>query len=231
MAVTWSGTRTKIRTDLWRPGSTAIPDDVVDRSLHSSILELESRRKYLWLENVSRTIAFSVDAADCSCPGDLSTIQSIAHINSSGDMSPPLALLPVSRIRVLAEETTSATPEAYAMSMSESGLWQLFFDCPFKAGDKLELVYTARTNEVLEIALLDQDNNSTLQLHQHIVIRGACADIARGFLRNDALADRQALIFEKRCNDLDDLDDERRKDIYGGGIIPDDGYSLMARGC
>jgi hypothetical protein len=34
-------------------GATAIPDDSVDRALHASILDIESRRKWLWLENLT----------------------------------------------------------------------------------------------------------------------------------------------------------------------------------
>jgi hypothetical protein len=48
--LSWSAARDKVRGDLWRKGTTAIPDDVVDRALHASILDIESRRKWQWLE-------------------------------------------------------------------------------------------------------------------------------------------------------------------------------------
>lgn len=225
MAITWDQARAKIRGDLWRTGTAGVPDDVCDRALHASILELESARRWLWLENISRTVELTEDKDRIQVPSDLSTIQSLTYIDISGRLDSPLSLLPVPRIRTLADATTAGAPSAYALSGNE-----VFFDTLAPEGSKFELVYTARTTEDLAAAVSDGDDNVTLQAYQHIVLKGACAEVAQSYLRNDAEFARQRAAFERGRERLETVDDEARGDLYGGLIVPDDGYDVMARG-
>jgi hypothetical protein len=51
--------------------SSGLPDDQVDRALHASLLDLESKRDWLWLQNINSTLAMASDDQKLAEPADL----------------------------------------------------------------------------------------------------------------------------------------------------------------
>jgi hypothetical protein len=93
--LSWSAARDKVRGDLWRKGTTGIPDDVVDRALHASILDVESRRNWQWLEQINSTFTLGADAASIALPAQCSRVQSLAVFVNTNPFSDPLELVPL----------------------------------------------------------------------------------------------------------------------------------------
>jgi hypothetical protein len=211
-ALTWSAARDKVRLDLWRKGSTAIPDDVVDRALHASILDIESRRKWQWLENVSATLTLDPAAGLWSLPPGVGIIQSISYFSPSGVYPNPLELLPLVKIRAM-QGPVGGYPTAYALS---NGV--VFFDCIVPALTKFEIVFQAHCPDVLDDAV--ETPPVTLGLHQQAVLAGAKALVALEFLHDDAKAQRNQAALEAHVGRMEDRDDQLRGDDTGGTIQP-----------
>lgn len=228
MTITWIAARAKVRGDLWRTES-GIPDDVVDRALHASILELESAdgRNWLWLEEINGDLEIAVAASDVAAPADCSSVQSLCYRRTDGDMlDPPLSRVSLAQVRVAASSNNSAGyPTCYAFSQD-----RFYFDCQLPAGSSLDLVYTARTSEDLDTAVAGGDTNTTLQLQQTAVIANACSYVALNFLKNDDEARRKRAVYERILERLANVEDSARGDLGGGFVRPDTYYYDMARG-
>ena len=224
MAVTWADARSKVRGDLWRPGTSGVPDDVCDRALHASLLEIEQARRFLWLENIRQTVALVVAAASFDVPPDFRSISSVAQIRTDGTMDDALSLLSIARVRILASQRPAAVwPSNYALSGGK-----VYLDGAVPVGTQFEVVGIFCTPDDIPTAIAAGSTNVTLQLHQGIVIAGACAEVALTYLKNEAEAGRQRAAFERRIERLGDREDEARSDNYGGTIVPDTAYQDMA---
>lgn len=224
VALTWDQARGKVRGDLWRPGTTGIPDDVCDRALHAALQEIEQARRFLWLENIAQTVAAATDTAVIPAPPALRSISSIAQIRDDGSMDDALSVLSLARVRIMASETPSNSyPSNYALSGGS-----IYLDGEVPTGTMFEVIGIAGTPDDLPTAVAAGPANPTLQLYQSLVIAGACRDVALTYLKNDAEAVRQGAAFDRRLERLTDREDEQRGDNYGGCIVPDTGYQDMA---
>lgn len=222
MTITWSGARDKVRGDLWRPGTSGVPDDVCDRSLHAALLDLESRRRWLWLENIFHTVTLPMATAIVDLPVDLRSVTSFALTEPGGRIWPSLGVYPIGRIRELSSIGRQGNPLLFALSNGDA-----YLDCAAPAGSSFDLVYTARTPQLLETAVAAA-SNLTLSLQQAIVIAGAAARVALTYLKNEAEAARQQVVFDRGVDRLMDEEDDARS---GGSIIPDTDLAVMAWGC
>lgn len=219
MALTWTDARSKVRGDLWRPGVSGVPDDVCDRALHASLLELEQERRFLFLENIRRTVALTEAAAVFDAPVDFRSIASIAQVQPDGKRLDALTSLPLPRVLILASsEPANAWPSNYAFNGG-----RIYLDGTVPAGTQFELVGIVSTPEDLDVAVAAVAN-LTLGLHQTTVIAGACAHVAATYLKNEAEEIRQRRVFDRGVERICDRDDEARADNYGPGIIPDTYY-------
>lgn len=228
MALTWQGARDKVRGDLWRNGTTGVPDEVCDRALHTSLLELEQARRWLWLENIRRTVALPIDAATFAAPADFRSIVSIAQVRADGKMLDAMTPLPIARVRILASmDPSTAWPTNYAF---DGGA--IFLSGTVPAGTQFEIIGIVSTPEDQDAAVETglQDGNLTLGLHQAAVIAAAAAHVAGTFLKNEAEEMRQRRAYERILERLNDREDEARADNYGPGIIPDTYYRDIS-GC
>ena len=206
----------KVRGDLWRPGTSGVPDDVCDRALHASLLEIEAERRWLWLENIRHSADVDEEVAVIPLPPDLRSVTSLAMQLDDGCLDAPLTTLPIGQIRFMASnQSGSGWPRHYALTGGEA-----FLDCNVPAGTSFDLVYTAGTPERVEDAAAAA-TNTTLSLHQAIVIAGACASVALTYLKNEAEAARQQTFFTKALDRLSTIEDDARGDVYGGLIVPD----------
>jgi hypothetical protein len=127
-ALSWSAARDKVRGDLWRKGTTAIPDDVVDRALHASILDIESRRKWQWLENVTSSISSTLTRTMSNLPASCGAF-------SRSRSSSARTLGPTARARSAREAARDGRqqrgyPSHYALSNGVA-----FFDCTVPGAD------------------------------------------------------------------------------------------------
>jgi hypothetical protein len=206
-SLTWSAARDKVRGDLWRKGTTAIPDDVVDRELHASILDIESRRKWLFLESVTSSIELDADANQLNLPASTGAIQSLAVFVGTNPWADTLELLPIQTLRQLVGDNRGY-PSHYAIS---DGI--AFFDCMVPGGTRFELISQAKCPDLLEDAV--ESPPVTLGLHQQAVLAGAKALVALEYLHDDDKAARNAAAFEKHIARMEDHDDQLR----GGGTI------------
>lgn len=223
MAITWAGARTKVRGDLWRPGSSGVPDDVCDRALHSSLLELEAVRRWLWLQNLSTTPAVVTPADNIAVSANLRSVSSVAYIN--GQSNEILTVAPLARIRELARGASAGAPTFYALHDSK-----LYFDTLIPAGGQFELIATHRTPQDLTEAVAAGDTNATLDQQEQAIIANACHYVALSYLKNEAEAARQRAVYDRIESRLIDVEDEARSDLHGGGIIPDTAYRDAAFG-
>lgn len=223
MAITWSDARTKVRGDLWKSAS-GVPDDVVDRALHSSLREIESKRNWLWLENITVSDALAVDSAIIALPSDMRSIRTLSFKRAGAVyMDPPLTRIELDVARTLATGVSIGWPSGYAYSQGNA-----YLDCVAEAGSIFELVYTSRTPERLEDAIAAA-YIPTLDLHQDLAIAGAAARVALSFLRDETNAGRQQAKFDRAIDILVDIEDDQRADLTGPRIQPDTSYQDMAR--
>ena len=231
MPLTWSDARTKVRGDLWR-SATGIPNDVCDRGLHDALLELEAERRWLWLEGVTLSGAFAAAASQFTAPVDLRSITSMMFLRDGVNATDVLTPLPLGRVRFNQnfDGLQSTWPTAYALSLGTTGTGNtIYLDSLAPAGAKFELVYTAKTPDLLEDAIA-APTNVTLQKHQTAVISNACHYIALNYLRNQEEAVRQRAGYSLRLARLIEVEDEARADAYGGCAIPYTDYQDMAYG-
>jgi hypothetical protein len=211
-ALSWSAARDKVRGDLWRKGTTAIPDDVVDRALHASILDIESRRKWQFLESVTSSITLSADANSLSLPAGCGAVQSLAVFVGSNPWANPLELVPLPIIRDMLG-STHGYPSYCAVSNGSA-----FFDCIVPGGTRFELIFQSVCPDLLDDAV--ETPPVTLGLHQQAVLAGAKALVALEYLHDDEKAARNSAAFEKHVNRMEDHDDQLRGGERGGTIQP-----------
>jgi hypothetical protein len=188
-SLTWSAARDKVRRDLWRQGATAIPDDSVDRALHASILDIESRRKWLWLENLTASITLSAQSDRLSLPFGCGPVQSLSVFRGDVAWADPLELVPMAKLREFVGAAV-CFPVLYAL-----GNGVAFFDSIAPAGTVFEMLFQAKCPDVLEDCV--ESPPVTLGLHQQAVLAGAKALVALEFLHDDDKASRNNAAFEK----------------------------------
>ncbi len=206
--LTWAGARAKVRGDLWRPGNS-LPDDVVDRALHASVLEIEGECKWLWLEEVT-LIAVLDDAAEFI---DLpATVGRVSTVGVRRDRSvEALDEVPLSVVRA---DVGAGIPGRWAL-----GDRRVWLDSRAPAGTQFELIVTAQTPEQLEDALASPC--ATLQRQQQAAIAGACAHAALTFMKNEAEAMRQRAVFDRIIERMQTVEADRR-----GGMIQADTWGM-----
>jgi hypothetical protein len=225
VAITWDDARTKVRGDLWRTGTSGIPDDVCDRALHAALQDLESKRRWHWLENITESTAFVADASEMEMPSRYRSITSISVVRTDDAKDDALSQASLGRVRILASQTAGGPPSAYAISGST-----IYFDGKVMAGETVETIGSTATQDDLDEAVANYATNLALQKHQAIVIAGACAWVAMTRLKNEAEAARQQVAFDRGVERLIDIDDQVRSDGYGSDIVPDADYWRMANG-
>jgi hypothetical protein len=212
-SLTWSAARDKVRSDLWRKGATAIPDDSVDRALHASILDIESRRKWLWLENLSGTLELSAASDRLFLPAACGRVQSLSVFQGTNPWSEPLERVNLSKLREMVG-STNGYPTLYALGDEDVA----FFDCTVPASTRFEIIFQAECPDLLEDAV--ESPPVTLGLHQQAVLAGAKALVALEFLHDDDKANRNSAAFENHIRRMEDKDDQLRGDDRGGSILP-----------
>jgi hypothetical protein len=210
--LSWSAARDKVRGDLWRKGSTGIPDDVVDRALHASILDIESRRSWLWLEQVTGGIDLISDGTTLNMPAGAGKVQSLSVFINSNPFSDPLELVPIGLLRQLVRNARGY-PTHYALSNGVA-----YFDCLVPGGTQFEIIFQAKCPDLLADAV--ESPPVTLSLHQQAVLAGAKALVALEYLHDDEKASRNNAAFEKHIARMEDHDDQLRGDDTGGTIQP-----------
>jgi hypothetical protein len=214
----------KVRGDLWRPGTTGVPDDVCDRALHTSLLDVEKERRFLWLEDIQQTVTLVADSNEVALPAAYRSLSSVQPIETNGQMLDALSVTSIGRIRVLASSTAAlGFPTGYALSEGK-----IYLDSKLRAGQKLELIGTVETPDDITAAIAGALTNVTLQKHQAIVIAGACAYVAGTYLKNEAEEARQRRAFDRGMERLNEREDDQRGDSYGGLAVPDTHYMDMA---
>lgn len=211
-SLTWSAARDKVRGDLWRKGTTAIPDDVVDRALHASILDIESRRDWLWLENLIGSLVLDTASNQLFLPAACGKVQSLSVFVSSNPWSDPLERQSLAKIRELVG-ATQGYPTMYALGQGVA-----YFDCIAPASTRFELLFQAKCPDLLDDCL--ESPPVTLGLHQQAVLAGAKSLVALEYLHDDDKAARNNSAFENHIRRMEDRDDQLRGDDRGGTIQP-----------
>jgi hypothetical protein len=147
-----------------------LPDDQVDRALHASLLDLESKRDWLWLQNINSTLAMASDDQKLAEPADLRAVESLAFIDTGlGTTYDILELAPLAGVRAMARGTSNGFPTQYNRSGASS-----ISIARSRPAKKFELIYESRTPSDLDAAIA-AGSNTTLSLHQQPVIAKACA--------------------------------------------------------
>lgn len=221
--ISWSAARDKVRGDLWRKGTTALPDDVVDRGLHASILEIEAERRWLFLEQVETSIALAVAASSISMPAGAGLIHSLSVFVGQANRSERLTRTQLDVVRSMSP-ASPGIPSLYAMT---DGV--IHFDTIAPVGTVLEMIFDAECPERLEDAVNLQ--HATMAINQEAVLAGAKAFCAAEFLHDDDKAARNRAAFERHLSRMIDRDDLRRGDATTSGtIVPNDGLYFAAHG-
>lgn len=204
--LTWEGARAKVRGDLWRPGNS-LSDDVVNRALHASVLELEAETTWLWLENISTIFTIEEPAAYVDLPPAIGRVGALAL--KRGVQLDPLIPSTLAAVRADADRS-HGTPGRFAL-----GDQRIWFDAMAPADAEFEIIFTAQTPELLERAV--DVPSITMQRQQQAVIANACYYVAGGFMKNEAEAARQRTIYETVLQRLHNNEAQAR----GGCIQPD----------
>ena len=204
--LSWEGARAKVRGDLWRPGNS-LPDDVVDRALHASVLDLEGECKWRGLEALLAIVSLDADAEFIDLPP---TIGRVSSVSVRRGEYPDL----------LDEVTLTQVRATFASDIGYPARWALAngriaLDSRASAGTIFELIVTSQTPEVLEDALASPA--VTLQQQQQAVIANACHHVALGFMKNAEEAARQRAIYDRIVERLLNVEAEK----HGGMIQPD----------
>jgi hypothetical protein len=208
--LSWDDARAKVRGDLWRPGNS-LPDDVVNRALHASVLELEAECNWLWLENLTTLVTLEGDASFYDIPPTVSRVIALTIVEPV--YSEPLDQRPLSVVRIEADRIIG-DPSCFAF-----GNARLWFDTTVAAGTKFEMVFSAATPEELEQALLSPC--FTLQRQQQAVIANACAYVALTFMKNADEAGRQSAAYDRVLQRLHNTEAQQR-----GGMIQADTWGM-----
>jgi hypothetical protein len=223
MTIGWQDARDKVRGDLWRLGTTGVPDDVCDRALHASLLDIEAERRWLWLEDIASTIPIAERANKIVSPSSYRAFTSVSVVSPEGVVDDPLAIMPVALIRVLQSQGTIGWPQGYA----NSGGW-IYLDSSLDVGFSIEIIGTLKTPDVIEDAISAAETNVTLQSQQTAVIAGAAAHVSLSYRKDEAEAARQTAVRNRIVERLKDADDDARSDLFGGCVLPDTYYRDLA---
>jgi hypothetical protein len=219
----WAAARDMVREDLWRRTTSALPDDQVDRGLHTALLELESERRWLWLENLQGALEMGVDAETVALPASVKSVSSIAYLSGTTGYD-ILIQKPLPMVRQVARGSQNGFPTFYAISNQ-----QLYFDCSVAQGGQFELIFKSACPRYIEQAIATPP--ITLTLQGPAVIARACAHIALTYLKNEEEAARQQAAYDRILDRLFNEEDEARTDSAGGGCIqPDDSLHRAAFG-
>ena len=218
----WQQARDKVRRDLWRPGANGVPDATVDENLHVALLEIESERRWLFLETVRTSDPFS--GAQINLPEDCGAIASLAIIRPDGRTRDILENEQFDRVRWLSQTTTGGWPSCYARSGVD-----IFLDNAAPVGSRFEIVYSAATPETVSVASAST-YNTTMAKHFNPVCTLAASYTAASYLKNDAEAGRQMGAFQRMFDRMIEQDDIDRTDNQGSVIRGDTFYHDMAFG-
>lgn len=219
----WEDAATKVRADLWRPSASAIPDDQIDRALHSALKTLETERRWLWLENITGTLTMPAETDNIALPDVVRYIGSIAYLSGTTGYD-VLGMQPVPAVRQMARGSMPGQPAFYARMNA-----QLYFDCSVLEGDEFELIFTAKCPDAIADAKATPPVTLTLQMPA--IVAYAAGHIAQTFLHDDDKARRQFAAYARLLDQLYVEEDTARSDAAGGGcIVPDDFYFQAAHG-
>lgn len=221
-ALSWTGARDLVRSDLWRSAAQGLADDVVDRGLHASLRRLEAERRWLWLEKIDATLVATIDGAQLTLPASIKSIASLAYLSGTRAYE-PLMPMRIADIRNLTRGTTNGTPTAYCFHGGS-----LYFDHQVKSGSQFEAVYKSGIPPVIPDAI--ESPSVTLALQRSAVIAGACAWIAMTRLKNETESARHEAAYQNFLQTMMDEEDEARGDETGGLISPDTSYRAAAFG-
>jgi hypothetical protein len=202
----WEGARAKVRGDLWRPGNS-LPDDVVDRALHASVLDIEGECKWLWLEELTAIVTLDEESEFIDLPPTVGRVSSVGIRRDAFLDELDEVTLSVIRQNI---STDVGDPARWAMTNG-----RIAIDSRAQAGTVFELIVSSQTPEVLEDALASPA--VTLGLQQQAVIANACSHVALGFMKNADEAARQRAIYDRIVERLHNVEAEKR----GGMIQPD----------
>ena len=217
--LSWEDARAKVRGDLWRPGN-GISDDVIDRALHASLLDLEAEERWLWLENITGGLSFTTAADSIAIPATVQSISALAY--RQGNAVEPLTVSPLRTVRSMSPGS-NGLPSFYALG---DGI--IYFDTICPSGLQLEMIFSASTPEYVSDAIAA--DNPTLARHQQAVLACTCARIALGFLKDSEGAARFQAVYERDLERLRNRENQQRADESGGCVQPDDTYAVAAFG-
>ena len=204
--ISWADARSKVRGDLWRPGGS-LSDDVVNRALHSSILDLEGEAKWLWLEQLVAIATLELDADHLDLIPAIGRVTSIAVRRDT--WADPMTQRPLQTVR-----------SSIGNDVGDPSSWALadrvvYFDSRVQAGTTFEMVVSIATPRRLEAAVVSP--SYTLAEQQQAVIAKACSYIAASYMKNADEAARQRAVYDSIVQRLLDVEAENR----GGMIQPD----------
>lgn len=219
----WDDARGKVREDLWRRSTSALPDDQLDRALHSALLELEAERRWLWLENVQGALEMPVEAESVALPASVKSVTNLAFLSGTTGYD-EMIQRPLAYVRQLARGSQSAYPTFYAISNGT-----LYFDSAVAQGRQFELFFTSGCPRYRADAIATPP--ITLTLQEPAIIALAAYHVALTYLKNEEEAARQRTAYERILDRLFNEEDQARSDTMGGGCIqPDDSLHNAAFG-
>lgn len=219
--VSWEDARARVRSDLWRT-SGSLSDDSVDRGIHAALRQLESERRWHWLETIDATLTADIDGAKIQKPAALRSIATLAYTEAPRGYT-RLEPKPMSHVRAMAQDAGFGSPSDYCL-----GADGIYLDCPVKSGATFDLIFKGGTPLDLATAMLEPPITLTIQMEP--VIAFACAHIALGRLKNEPEASRHRAAYDQLLETLINEEDEIRADQAGGSIVPDNSLHRAAYG-
>lgn len=186
-------------------------------------MEIEGKRRWLWLENLTGTISMPADADNVALPASVKFITSLAYL--SGNVGYDiLQEMPPAQVRQLARGTSTGSPTYYSRVDN-----QLYFDTLVPELDQFELVFTSGCPKYIDLAIVSPP--ITLTLQTPAVIALAAHFVALTYLKKEEEAARQLAAYERIMDRLMlDEDTARADGQAGGSIIGDDYYHVAAHG-
>lgn len=219
----WADARDKVRRDVWRPSSGALPDDQVDRAIHSALLELEAERRWLWLEGINGTLTTLAITSVLNIPASVKSVTSLAYVNGV-TVYDILDQEPVAQVRQSSRGTAAGYPVAYAIS---NGV--IYLDSTVKSGAEFEMFFTSGCSRDRAAAILTPP--FTLTREMPAVVANACSMVALSYLKDEEESARMRALYERILDRLMVEEDTARADAQmGGSIVPDSYYHQAAFG-
>lgn len=215
---TWIQAREKIRRDLWRPGPDGIPEATVDENLHAALMEIESEKRWAFLEVIWETTeAFRGNRL--SLPRNSKQVNWMVWKDLDGRQRDLLRFAPLNHVRELQVIGGHGRPTLYAVSG-----YEIYLDRRATKDGRLECCYTFATPERIDLAVADGNENVTLDLQFQLVCALASMHIATGFLKDNAEADRQNASYQRLFESLMKQDDQAREDNFDPTVQADYGH-------